>query len=187
MMAVALGARPAAAQAAIGVNLRENDIRAINSTIGPRPTKLEGPAAQGPSASGNPLWGIPLGALSATLERPLFSPSRRPPPVVTAAPPIVEMAPPPAEPPPLEHPLFSLVGTVIDGAGNQGIFMDQASNAVVRLHIGESESGWVLRAVDARTTTLEKNKQRVTLALPAPNSTPGAQPPGFLPPPPRGF
>jgi len=27
--------------------------------------------------SGNPLWGIPLSALSATRERPLFNPSRR--------------------------------------------------------------------------------------------------------------
>src|SRR5438045_3679915 len=32
--------------------------------------------------SGNPLWTIPLASLTATRERPIFTPSRRPPPPV---------------------------------------------------------------------------------------------------------
>src|SRR6516165_2807674 len=37
--------------------------------------------------SGNPLWAVPLRSLSVTSERPIFSPSRRPPipPVVAVA------------------------------------------------------------------------------------------------------
>src|SRR5690349_1383979 len=33
-----------------------------------------------PATSGNPLWAVPLSALTATQERPVFSVSRRPPP-----------------------------------------------------------------------------------------------------------
>src|SRR4051794_9583272 len=43
----------------------------------------EAPTAPGPAGanepSGNPLWAIPLKSLSFTRERPLFTPSRRPP------------------------------------------------------------------------------------------------------------
>ncbi len=39
------------------------------------------PAAPAPTPSANPLWGIPLSRLSGTRDRPIFSPSRRPPPV----------------------------------------------------------------------------------------------------------
>src|SRR6201995_4331257 len=35
--------------------------------------------------SANPLWAIPLTKLSGTRDRPIFSPSRRPPPPVVAA------------------------------------------------------------------------------------------------------
>src|SRR5215472_15125490 len=68
------------------------------------------PAPAEPAQSGNPLWRIPLRQLSATRERPLFSPSGHlppPPPVhqVAAAPP-----PPPPRPPEAERPQLSLVG-----------------------------------------------------------------------------
>ena len=64
------------------------------------------------SRAGNPLWTVPLSALPATRDRPLFSVSRRPL-FVTA--PIV--APPPKQealaPPPLERPLLTLIGTIV--------------------------------------------------------------------------
>src|ERR1700739_4453914 len=58
--------------------------------------------------TGNPLWGIPLRVLTATRERPLFSPSRRPP----APPAVAAPAPPPrpvaaAKPPEPDHPLLT--------------------------------------------------------------------------------
>src|SRR5262249_57481416 len=56
-------------------------------------------AQQGPT--GNPLWGIPLRVLTATPERPLFSPSRPPPaPPAPAPPPPPPPGPPPPAPPP---------------------------------------------------------------------------------------
>src|SRR6185312_12952255 len=54
--------------------------------------------------SGNPLWSVPLSALTATQARPVFSASRRPPQVAVVAPrPELAPAPPPA-PAEAEHP-----------------------------------------------------------------------------------
>src|SRR5215212_880442 len=65
------------------------------------PAPPRAPVANEPR--GNPLWGIPLKSLSLTRERPLFTPSRRPPaPAVAnveAARPVVAPAPALAETP----------------------------------------------------------------------------------------
>src|SRR5215813_8008992 len=42
---------------------------------------------------GNPLWSIPVKTLAATRDRPIFSPSRRPPPAPVIAAPQVLPAP----------------------------------------------------------------------------------------------
>ncbi len=125
-------------------------------------------------AQGNPLWLIPLGTLSATRDRPIFSPTRRPPATIVAAP--VVAASVPAPPPPLEPeaPPFDLVGTIVSKGGSLAVFYNQASKTIVRLHSGESDSGWVLRSVQQRVTTLEKNHRTVTLALPLPAGTEAA-------------
>lgn len=124
-----------------------------------------------PPPGGNPLWGIPISALDATRERPIFSASRRPPMPPVVAQRVVEVPPPPkpAEP---EHPLITLVGTVIGTPKNVAVVLDRATKTIVRLHVGEAASGWILRTVDARSMTIEKNSQFVTLALPAPGAAP---------------
>jgi general secretion pathway protein N len=111
---------------------------------------------------GNPLWAIPLGSMPATRERPLFSPSRRSPPVALAVPP----APPPPKVEAPEQPRLSLVGTVIGSAARIGVFTDQATKAVVRLRIGEGHDGWILHSIEEREATLERDRREVTLALP---------------------
>src|SRR5579862_2921660 len=67
-----------------------------------------------PTVAANPLWAIPLSALSATRNRPLFTPSRRPPaPIVASAPVVAPVRPTPQPPPAVpEHPNLVLVGTV---------------------------------------------------------------------------
>jgi general secretion pathway protein N len=135
-------------------------------------------ATDEPAAGGNSILGVSLQALSATRERPIFSPSRRPP--VAAADPVYVPEPPavvkPADP---EHPSLSLIGTVKGGAQELGIFLSQTNNEVIRLHIGEATDGWTLRSVDRRQTILEKEKQEVTLEIPAPggDTAPGAPAP----------
>ena len=118
--------------------------------------------------SANPLWAIPLSALSGTRERPIFSSSRRPPPAVApAAAPKLIAAPKPREP---ERPQLSLVGTVASGEEGIGIFLDQSTKAALRLKVGENYQGWKLQSVQGREVILEKDQQGVVLALPQPGA-----------------
>ena len=129
--------------------------------------------------SGNPLWAIPLSALSATRDRPLFTPSRRAPAPAVAGP--VAAAPPPPPPPPSEpeRPQLTLVGAIVGGNEGIAVFLDQTNNNVVRLRTGQDHLGWVLRSVKGREATLEKNQQSTTLELPAPGSGPAIGVPGM--------
>lgn len=117
---------------------------------------------------GNPLWAIPLKTLAATRERPLFSPSRRPPPRAETP-----DAPPPPPPPPAPAaatqaaPPFTLIGTVVNGSDGFAVFLDPATREVARLRTGEGHLGWILRAVSLRDATLERDRATVVLLLPA--------------------
>lgn len=123
--------------------------------------------------SGNPLWAIPLSALTATRERPLFLPSRRAPaPAVAGTP--VAVAPPPSLPPPAEPetPPLVLVGAVASETEGFAVFLDQATNSIIRLKTGQDHLGWVLRAVKGREATLQKDRLITTLVLPLPGGLP---------------
>jgi general secretion pathway protein N len=128
------------------------------------------PSANPPRA--NPLWVIPLATLSNTRERPIFSSSRRPPPAVASVP--VPKAPPP-KPARVEHPPLSLVGTIISDDQSFGIFLDPSTKAALRLKIGEIHQGWMLRSVQSRAATLERDQQTEILNLPEPGSGGTAQ------------
>jgi general secretion pathway protein N len=122
-----------------------------------------------PVRAGNPLWAVPLSSLTLTRERPIFSASRRPPAPPGAAAPVVQARPAPRPPPrEPERPRLSLVGTV---GGEQGIavFVDQATQAIVRLRTGEGHDGWVLRAVGGREVTLQNDSNTAVLTLPRPD------------------
>lgn len=161
------------------------------SNVLPAPVEIApGAPAQQPvelppvAPSGNPLWAIPLSSLNATRERPLFLPSRRAPAPAVAGPvavaPVAPPPPPPAEP---ERPPLTLIG-VISGA-NEGfaVFLDHASNNVVRLKTGQDHNGWVLRAVKGREATLHKNGKSEMLALPVPGAGIAGGEPSSVPPP----
>jgi general secretion pathway protein N len=114
--------------------------------------------------AGNPLWAVPLSALTATRDRPLFAPTRRPPP---AAVPFVR---PPAPPPPpvaeAGPPRLRLLGTVINDREKIAVFQDDASQSIIRIRLGEQHAGWVLRSVQGRSVTLEGNNREATFSLP---------------------
>jgi general secretion pathway protein N len=139
---------------------------------------LAQPAAPQPQ-TGNPLWAVPLRTLSATRERPIFSPSRRPPPAAVAVAPAepTPLVPRPAVP---ERPALALVGTIVGEGESIAIFYNPTTQTTIRLRLGQTDdTGWKLVAVDARTILLEKDRQSVTLALPAPGEAPaGPLPPG---------
>jgi hypothetical protein len=162
-----------------------------DATVGPNPglSVPPGGVTAERAASANPLWTIPLGSLTATRERPLFSQSRRPPPRVVAAKPPAQPPPPPkpAEP---EKPQLSLVGTVVGETGEGiGLFMSLTERTALRLKIGEDHKGWILREVRSRQVVLEKGQQIATLELPRHDlskggSVPPAAPTAVLPAPP---
>ena len=134
--------------------------------VDPAPASIGRPGSRAPPmAAGNPLWAIPLRALTETRDRPLFSPSRRPPPAAVIAAPIVAPRPqPPAAP---DHPPLTLVGTVVGGRQAIGVFVDEASKSIVRLRIGQNHDGWILRAVHERDAVFDDRRREAILALPA--------------------
>jgi hypothetical protein len=128
----------------------------MNLTAGP-------PSGKGVVSIGNPLWKIPLRLMPVTRERPLFSPSRRPPQAPVA------FAPPPPKPPPKrtepDHPTLALVGTVISKAQNIAIFADPATKKFIRLTIAEGHGGWTLREIRSRQVIFEKDRRSASLSL----------------------
>jgi general secretion pathway protein N len=142
--------------------------------------------AEPPAPAGNPLWALPLEQLSITRERPIFSPSRRPPP-----PPPTYVAPvavrQPAKPPEPERPAVSLIGTVIGTDLQIGVFLEKATQNVVRLRLGEEHQGWVLRLVKAREVTLVKDVEQTLVLEPPPGEAPAVRGPTVPPPVPNSI
>lgn len=142
----------------------------------PPPARAAAPAVQRPS--GNPLWGIPLRKLTASVARPLFAPTRRPAAVeVKASQPASPPSPPKAKE--KEKPQLTLLGTVAaDSMEGIGLFLDRGDKSVVRLKTGEDHNGWVLRSVSPRQVVLEKGDQNAILNLPPPDTAAGPALPG---------
>jgi general secretion pathway protein N len=93
---------------------------------------------------------------------------------VVAPPEPVRQAPAPTAP---ERPALALVGTIVGNGERIAIFHNSTTRSTVRLRLGDTDdTGWKLVAVDARATLLEKGRQSVTLALPAPDAAPVAMP-----------
>jgi hypothetical protein len=127
------------------------------------------------AAAGNPLWVLPLKQLSSTRDRPIFSPSRRPPPAPTLVAPVAVRQPvKPAEP---ERPAISLLGTIIGIDDRIGVFLETGTQNILRLRVGDDHQGWILRLIKAREVTLVKDHEQVAvLDLPPPGEAPGGMP-----------
>jgi general secretion pathway protein N len=130
---------------------------ALNSNAAPR--------------SGNPLWAIPLSALTATRDRPLFSASRRPP--IVAAPIIAPAQKPEAlAPPPPERPLLTLVGTIVSRKASVAMLQGSNAEAISRLRVGQDNDGWRVQGIGLRSIVVEKGPQSVELGLPRADGSP---------------
>jgi hypothetical protein len=108
----------------------------------------------------NPLAAPSLDRLSATRERPLFTPSRRaapppPPPVASTAP--VESAAAP--------PRITLVGVVISVQGPRAVVNNTALNKIVRVRIGDEIDGWIVRPLDERLLVLWREGRSTSYKL----------------------
>lgn len=121
------------------------------------------------AAQDNPLDALRLEDLSATRDRPLFTPSRRPPPPAQ-----VEAAPAPApvvvedKPIVLGPPPFDLVGSAIGEGMAFALLRNRATSVVVRVRSGDDAEGWRVGAIGLRTVALAREGRSETLALAAP-------------------
>ena len=116
--------------------------------------------------TGNPLWSVPLSALTATQERPIFSASRRPPPRVITGPQVVPVAPVSAPPPPEpERPSLTLIGAVVGDDDAVAVFIDRVTQGIVRMRSGDNYGGWQLSALLPREATLTRANRVEVLTL----------------------
>jgi hypothetical protein len=140
----------------------------------PGPSAAPDSRAAPQERTGNPLWAIPLSSLTATNERPIFSPTRRYPPKAVAN---VSTATPskpsaPASPPVIQEKLsLKLVGTIGNGSEGIAIFTEPSTQAVIRLRLGEAYGGWILQSVRGREASLGKGGQVETVSLPRPGES----------------
>ncbi|MBC9876234.1 hypothetical protein G8O24_02605 [Bradyrhizobium sp. INPA01-394B] len=140
------------------------DVGAVRPIAGPAP------AAARPAPRGNPLWSVPLSALTATQERPIFSAMRRPPPRAVAAAPVEEVQA--ASPPnPIEPPPLLLVGAVVGEGDAIAILVNRADQKVVRMRQGEALGGWSLTSVQPREVTFKQGDRSEVLTLQRPDGT----------------
>ena len=105
---------------------------------------------------------------SATRDRPLFSPSRRPTRPAVVAPPIapVKVAAPGAP----DQPPFNLLGVAIGTAEGYAVFINITTHDIVRLRTGEGHEGWILQSVTGHEVMLEKNHRTAVVAFPQPSA-----------------
>ena len=149
--------------------------------LGPGPIDPARSAARDHPPTGNPLWAVPLKLLSVTRERRSSRPpGARLPHQTLAAARAAPVKPPPPNPAEPDHPLLSLVGTIVGERREHRHFLDQATKAVIRLRTGQDHAGWILRSVRGREATFDKDHRTATLALPAPGAEP-AGPPAIRP------
>jgi hypothetical protein len=106
----------------------------------------------------SPLAVHSLDRLSATRERPLFSPSRRAP-----APP----APPPPRPPPPppEPPNVTLVGIVMNAEEARAIVQSGPKNEVRRVRVGDDIGGWKVAQIENRRLVLKLDSRQATFSM----------------------
>jgi general secretion pathway protein N len=115
------------------------------------------------AAPSNPVAAQSLEQLSTILDRPLFSPTRRPPAPPPAPPPIVQAAEPPAPPPP--PPNLVLFGVVMDGEGARAVVRSGADKKLVRAQIGDEIDGWKVSQIEGRKVVLSLDGRFATFTL----------------------
>jgi hypothetical protein len=113
------------------------------------------------AALSNPVAAQSLDRLSTMLDRPLFSPSRRPP--APPPPPVAQAPPPPAPPPP--PPNLVLFGVVMDGESARAVVRAGADKKLVRAQIGDEIDGWKVSQIEGRKVVLSLDGRFATFML----------------------
>ena len=127
----------------------------LAADAGQQPEAHPDTSAAHPFAS--PLAALPFDRLSATRDRPLFSPTRRPPAPV----PIVAAPPPPPSPP----PDLALLGIVMDGEEARAVVRAGPAAKILRVGIGDDIDGWKVGQIEARQLVLLLDGRTATFRM----------------------
>lgn len=113
-------------------------------------------AQTGPSAAlDNPVAALSLDQLSATRDRPLFTPSRRAPqPLIVSS-----VRPPAPPPPPTPPPKIELQGTILNADDSLAVVVSSADNQTMRLRLGDEVGGWKVIVIDQRKLVLAHDER----------------------------
>jgi hypothetical protein len=107
----------------------------------------------------------PIDSFTAIVERPLFSPSRRPPLPIAA--PVEEAEP--AEPEPLPEatsaPAMRFVGTIGQGGAMTALIVREGHDVVDKLRVGDEVDGWRVSRVTASQLVIEHEAERLVLTV----------------------
>jgi len=135
----------------------------LSSAAEPGAVAIAQVQAQPAAAPSNPVAAQSLEQLSTIVDRPLFSPSRRPPAPPPAPPPIVQAAEPPAPPPP--PPNLVLFGVVMDGESARAVVRSGADKKMIRAQIGDEIDGWKVSQIEGRKVVLSLDGRFATFSL----------------------
>jgi hypothetical protein len=107
----------------------------------------------------NPVAALSLDQLSATRERPLFSPSRRAP-----NPPVVFVPPPPLQPP-AAPPNLQLYGTIINADEALAIVFSSSTNRAARVRVGDEIGGWRVDKIEERKVVISLDERTAVFTM----------------------
>ena len=142
---------------ALGLPLLMASFAVTRAQIQPQ-TQVQPPAPTMPTASlASPLAAQSLDRLSATRERPLFSPSRRPP-----APPPVPIV---SRPPPPAPPKVTLFGIILDADEARAVVSVETADKIRRVRIGDDIQGWKVTQIEERWLVLSLDDRSATFKL----------------------
>jgi general secretion pathway protein N len=157
LMVAAIGAQVSSGHG----NANADTARRAQARLGPDPSIDAGLAA----LIGNPIAEVPMDRLSATRDRPLFSPSRRPAvPPQTRPPPSMsrEPAPPPS---PVQAPSVALFGIVVSEEGPRAFIAMGPTDSVFGVRPGDDLNGWRVTAITKRSLVLSRADLSATFML----------------------
>jgi hypothetical protein len=153
--------RPIIAVTALGLTLALGSaltgVRAQTPPQTRTPQTKDQTQVQTTTGPASPLAAYPLDRLSATRERPLFSPGRRPPARPPA--PIIAAAPPP---PP---PKLILFGIVMDADEARAVVGVGTADKTRRVRIGDDIGGWKVTQIEERQLVLSLDDRSATFTL----------------------
>jgi hypothetical protein len=130
---------------------------ASNSARDKAPDRVLSPAAVPAPPPVSPVAALSLERFSATRERPLFSPTRRPPPAPPA--PVVSPPSPPAP------PKIALLGTVMDAGEARALVKLEGTDKMLRLRIGDNIGGWKVTEIETRTLVVSREDRSASFTL----------------------